>query len=62
MIFVYIQSDLNFFLSTYSFRYEKTRKNQQEKKNLVKVVESVHNKETKAKEEFYLMLSCLIIR
>ena len=26
MIFVYIQSDLNFFLSTYSFRYEKRNK------------------------------------
>ena len=39
------------------------KKNQQEKKNPWNlVVESVHNKDTKTKEESYLMLSCQIIR
>ena len=58
------------FLYTYKvisiffvYLFFQVRKKKQEKKiSWNQVVESVHNKNTKAKEEFYLMLSCQIIR
>ena len=60
MIFVHIQSDLNFFV----YLFLQVRKNKKKKKEISwnQGVESVHNKNTKTKEELYLMLSCQIIR